>query len=272
VTTIVRGVDFASERESGHWIDCSTCSAAMAAHWHDPSVHATLATAHAIRSAVPLPHSGGLTPAQLKTGLQRALRITPISINRQDIPKFVASGHAIMVPHDYGKLTTHLRRWQPRFTGGHSAMICGRASNGKFGWFDPLAPSNWGGEWVNWADVEPAIWTGGPMALPKAAAVPTPARPAPDTDTHLRYGGRASGRGQFVVISDGTRIRERPATNARIVRTLRRGDTFACGQTTDTGTNVGGSTRWRGTKNGALWVHDSLVRGHGHTTGNETVR
>jgi hypothetical protein len=35
---------------------------------------------------------------------------------------------------------------------------------------------------------------------------------------------------------------------------------------------VNGSRRWRGTADGRKWVHDSLVRAHGHSTGRETVR
>jgi hypothetical protein len=274
VTSIVNGVVFASERESGHWIDCSTCSAAMAAHWHDPSVAATLATAHAIRSAVPLPHSGGLTPAQVKTGLQKALHVTADSISKADIPTRLAHNYGIIVPLNAGSLPAHLRRWQPSFAGGHSVFMCGRNSAGKFGWFDPLAPAGYSGEWVNWSDVDQAIWSSGALCLPKyvAPARPAPA-PAPAQPTNtLRYGGKSEGRGQYVVSADGVRIREKPYTNARIVKTVNHGTTFRCGQTTDTGTSVNGSRRWRGTADGRKWVHDSLVRAHGHSTGRETVR
>jgi hypothetical protein len=262
-------VVFASERESGPWIDCSTCSAAMAAHWHDPSVPATLATAHAIRSAAGRPHSGGLTVEQLKAGLTRALRITADPINKQDIPSRLGHGYGIIVPLNYGDLPSHLRRWQPSFRGGHSIFMCGRhASTGKFGWFDPLAPAGYSGEWVNWGDVDQAIWTGGPLCLPKHVAPPAPRPPAPTIT--LRYGGKAtSGRRK---VSGNVNVRSRPSTSASIVTTLHAGQTFAVRQYTDTGTSVNGSRRWYGTASGSKWVAASLVTPDGSIRGNETVR
>jgi hypothetical protein len=263
-------VVFASERESGHWIDCSTCSAAMAAHWHDPSVHATLSTAHAIRSAVPLPHSGGLTPAQVKTGLQKALRVTADYISKGDIPNRLAHNYGIIVPLTAGSLPSHLRRWQPSFAGGHTVFMCGRNSSGKFGWFDPLAPSGYSGEWVNWSDVDQAIWTSGVLVLPKYVA---PARPAPPPvpAATLKYGGKAMSGRKKIKLND-VRVRSKPYTNASIIHTYDIGATFAARQYTDSGTSVSGSRRWYGTRDGNKWVHSSLVASDGSIRNNETVR
>jgi hypothetical protein len=276
--SIVPGLVFVSEREAGPWIDCGPCSAAMVAHYADPKIAASLATAHAIRGAVPLPHSGGLTPAQLIRGLDRAFvgiagRTT--SHSRGEVPGLVRAGYAVVLSLTYGELPTRLRRWQPSFAGGHSVCLAGVNSSGRFGWFDPLATSGWSGEWVSWTDVMPAVWSqaGAILAAPRAPVQPpAPAPAARPPAEELRYGGTSSGRGRYAVRADGTRVRDRPSTAGRIVRELRQGDTFAVGQTTRTGSSVDGSRVWRGTRDGTRWVHDSLVRSLGHTTGTEDVR
>jgi hypothetical protein len=279
--TIVPGLVFVSERESGPWIDCATSSGAMLAHYADPAVPATLATAHAIRAAVPLPHSGGLTPSQLARGLAREfphLAPTGKRAERADVPDLLRAGYAVAVPLTYGELPERLRRWQPRFTGGHSVTLAGVNTAGRFGWFDPLGTAGWSGEWVTWADVERAIWTqrGAIIAAPKAAPhqlmLPEPGVATPPEGTALRYGGTSSNRGRYIVKADGSRVRERPSTAARVLRELRRGDTFACGQTTRTGSPVDGSRVWHGTRDGTRWIHASLVTASGHTTGREDIR
>lgn len=265
--SIVKGVDFCSERESGPWIECSTCSAAMAAHWHKPSVDATLATAHRIRSAAEKPHSGGLTPAEVKEGLHDALGLNAAYVAKSDIPAKVRAGYAVIVPLNAGSLPSHLRRWQPNFAGGHSICLVGVSSSGKFGWFDPLAPAGYSGEWVNWSDIDQAVWSSGALALPKYVAPPAPPAPAPT----LKYGGKAMS-GRKKVTKNDVRIREKPTTSARILRQVDSGATFAARQYTDTGTSVSGSRRWYGTRDGNKWVHSSLVRSDGSIRNNETVR
>lgn len=276
-SSIVPGLVFVSEREPGSWIDCGPCSAAMVAHYTDPHVAASLATAHRIRSAIPKPHSGGTTPAELIRGLDRAypaIAGRTSSHSRDQVPDLLRRGYAVAVCLTASRLPTRLRRWQPSFAGGHTVAMAGVNSSGRFGWFDPLATAGWSGEWVSWSDVDQAIWTqsGAILAAPKAAAPhPAPA-PAPSSGTHLRYGGVAEGRGHYVVQLDDCRVRDRPSTSARVVRQLDRGQTFAVGQTTRTGSSVDGSRVWRGTADGTRWIHDSLVRSHGHTTGREDVR
>lgn len=277
-TSIVPGLVFVSEREAGHWIDCGPCSAAMLAHYTDPSIPATLATAHRIRSAIPKPHSGGVTPAELVRGLDKAypaIAGRTSSHDRGDVPGLLRSGHAVAVCLTYAQLPSRLRRWQPSFTGGHTVAMAGVNSSGRFGWFDPLGTAGWSGEWVSWADVDQAIWTqrGAILAVTRApVTVRPPAPPPPSSGTHLRYGGVADGRGHYVVQADNVNVRDRPSTSARVVRQLDRGQTMAVGQTTRTGSSVDGSRVWRGTADGTRWVHDSLVRASGHTRGTETVR
>jgi hypothetical protein len=277
VTSIVRGLAFVSERESGSWIDCGPCSAAMLAHYVDPTIAATLGTTHAIRAAVPLAHRGGLTPAQLLRGLDSAFpRIAgrTIAHSSRDVPELLRSGHAVAVSCTYGRLPSRLRRWQPSFAGGHTVAMAGyRSSDGRFGWFDPLGTPEWSGEWVTWADVSGALWTDGVIAVPRAPAPPPPPPPPPPSSgVELRYGGTAAGRGRYIVRADGTRLRDRPSSSARILRELDAGSSIAVAQTTRTGSSIDGSRVWRGTADGRRWVHDSLLRPNGHTTGRENVR
>lgn len=265
--SIVSGLTFVSERESGPWIDCAPCSGVMAAHYGKTSVPATLAAAHKVRSAAGRPHSGGMTASQVRAGLREAYGVSATVIERSEVPTYLARGYAVVVALTYSRLPSHLRRWQPSFTGGHSVCLAGRRSDGKVGWFDPLGTSSWDGEWVAWADVDQAVWTeaGACYAIKKAEAPPAP--PAPT----LRYGGKAmSGRRR--VTKNDCRIRERPSTSARILREVDAGATFAARQYTDTGTSVGGDRRWYGTLDGKKWIHRSLVASDGAIRGNETVR
>jgi hypothetical protein len=236
----------------------------MAGHYAKPSIPATLAAAHSIRAAAGLPHSGGTRPEHLDTGLQRAYGVNPASCPKGDIPARAAT-HALIVPLNAGSLPSHLRRWQPSFAGGHTVCIAG-VREGKLGWFDPLAPGGYSGEWVRWSDIDQAVWSSGTLMLPKAPP------PPPSSSVTLRYGGTATHRGRYRVKLDRCRIRSKPDTDADIVRMVDRGATFACAQTTETGTRVDGSRRWYGTADGRKWIHSSLVEAAGHSTGSETVR
>jgi hypothetical protein len=270
VTTILPGLTLVSERESGRWIDCAPCSAVMAAHAAKASVPATLSAAHRVRSAAGLPHSGGMTAAQVDAGLRLAYGVDLVPVAKADIPAKIAAGYAVVAVLTYGSLPSNLRRWQPSFTGGHSVCLAG-TKDGKIGWFDPLAPAGYSGEWTPYSAVDQALWSSGHLMVKRASgAVVAP--PAPSTGPTLRYGGKAEGRGHYIVTANGTRVRERPSTSARIVKTVAAGTTLQVGQTTDTGTAVGGSRRWRGTMDGRKWVHDSLVRPSGHSTGREDIR
>jgi hypothetical protein len=277
-TSIVPGLVFVSERESGPWIDCGPCSAAMVAHYTDPSIPASLATAHKIRAAIPRPHSGGTNAPDVLRGLDKAFpsiagRTT--SRRRDDVPELLRAGYAVSVSLTASELPSRLRRWQPSFGGGHSCAMAGyRSSDGRFGWFDPLGTAGWSGEWVRWEDVRAAIWTsaGYVIAAPRAAAPPRPTPPPPSSGVTLRYGGTATGRGQYVVRLDDCRLRDRPSTSAHVIRQYDSGTTFAVAQTTRTGSSVDGSRVWRGSADGRKWMHDSLLREHGHTTGREDIR
>lgn len=150
---IVPGVVFVSERESGPWIDCVPTSGTMVAGWarREPSPH--LNDAHRIREGAGLPHSGGMTDAQLADGLADVYGTagSTIAATKSAVLAALSDGRGLTWFHTYGRLPTDLRRWSPSFTGGHCAAIIGRksATSELVGWFDPLATDGWTGEFVD---------------------------------------------------------------------------------------------------------------------------
>jgi hypothetical protein len=57
-------------------------------------------------------------------------------------------GRAYAVAGWYGRLPTHLRRWDPSFTKGHD-VCCIPLGGGRVQWLDPLAPFGYAGEPVS---------------------------------------------------------------------------------------------------------------------------
>lgn len=165
------GFRFVSEREAGPWICCAPCSGAMVAAWAI-GTPATLAEAHAIRTAAGVPHTGGLTPGELAAGVERwtGLELSPVASSSSAIAARLAAGHAIALPLTYGRLPTYLRRWSPLFTGGHMSVLAGTGPGGTWGWFDTCAPAGWGGEYVEPAVIMAAAWDSGAASAGRSSS------------------------------------------------------------------------------------------------------
>jgi hypothetical protein len=89
------------------------------------------------------------------------------------------------------------------------------------------------------------------------------AAPVPGTtNVHLAFGGMKKGRGLYVVTNQGgANQRTSPFVRAGNVRQLvPQGTEFRVHQTTLSGTNVGGSPKWRGDATGTIWMHESVIR------------
>lgn len=80
--------------------------------------------------------------------------------------------------------------------------------------------------------------------------------------TSPRFGGMPMTPRPFVVTPDeGGRQRRSPYIRAdNVIQTVPAGTQFRSAQTTFAGTNVGGSTTWRGDATGMVWMHDSVLR------------
>lgn len=164
------GFRFVSEREPGTWFCCANCSGAMLGHYSVLSP-ATLAEAHAIKSAAGVIHDDGMTPAELRAGLasRLGLRAQLVATSRDAIEAKLLAGWALAVPLTYSKLPTHLRRWLPGFGGGHTGVLAG-VRGSRWGWFDPGAPPGWGGEYIEPAAILGAAWSAGIMGAESAAS------------------------------------------------------------------------------------------------------
>jgi len=210
---ILPGFRFCSERERAPWICCAPCSAAMALGWSDPTLPVSLAEAHRLRAAVGDPHSasmsvaeslqaGGMNPGQVATAMRtRRPEVAVRMHHTAGVLARVRASQAVVVALAYGLLPPTLRRWQPGFTGGHSAVLCGTRGS-LIGWWDPLAPPGWGGEWVAWEEIKGALWSGAVHISTEAQAsitgtvtVRTDAPHAAikvDDGTHVPIGGGAT--------------------------------------------------------------------------------
>lgn len=172
----VRSVDLAgfrhvTEREPGPWICCAPCSGAMVTAWLGASP-ATLEAAHLIRTKAGKRHVGGMSPDELASGVLRAYGIELEAVPRDGraISERLRAGWAIAVPMTYGRLPTHLRRWSPTFTGGHMGVLAGIDDTGHWGWWDPVAPAGWRGEYVLQAPIMGALWQTGLQGAPRREA------------------------------------------------------------------------------------------------------
>jgi hypothetical protein len=159
------GFRHVTEREPGPWICCAPCSAAMVAAYAG-AAPATLATAHTIRSRAGYPHTGGCDPTRIRQGMGHAFGLNTVTAKRERaaIDELLGQDYAIAIALTYGLLPGELRRWSPRFIGGHMAVLAGRHPTGAWGWYDPLAPQGWGGEWVSPPAIIRAMWSVGGFA------------------------------------------------------------------------------------------------------------
>jgi hypothetical protein len=184
---------------------------------------ATLEFAHRIRSSIGKPHAGGLKPSELRAGVRAAtgglLELEVIPVSQAAIAERLRAGWAIAVALTYGELPIRLRRFSPDFRGGHMAVLAGISdSGGSWGWWDPLGPAGWAGEWIAPGDVLPALWTeagssagaprrptmyqlgierwmidGDPTRLVTTLGVPLNADGSPDWSRRLAYVSDAGG-------------------------------------------------------------------------------
>jgi hypothetical protein len=155
-------------------------------------------------------------------------------------PDFGSPARPRVPPHSEIPLATLKRGWE--HLGSHPVTYALQASEGLVP--PPPPPPNGG----------------------RAAAAATVTGPA------LRFGGQPKGRGRFRV-KTRSRIRRSPhVRDDNLIRVVNAGTTFACGQTTFAGTNVGGSPKWLGTADGKNWIHSSLVEHVGERNGTEDIR
>jgi hypothetical protein len=99
------------------------------------------------------------------------------------------------------------------------------------------------------------------LTAPPSLDVSEAAAPAGLT---LRYAGEPRARGQYVTTAADANQRSSPYIRAsNIIRSVPEGTGFHVSQTTLSGTNVHGSTRWHGDATGTVWMHHSVIRPKG---------
>jgi hypothetical protein len=148
----VPGLAVTSERESGPWISCVSCSGVIVLERAGRETSPNLDDAHRIRQGAGLPHSGGMTTDDLVDGVRAAyggLTLSRVARSKSAIQTFLRAGGALTVFHVYGKLPSNYRRWDTGFTGNHCAAIAAISTSGEsVGWYDPLATAGYVGEWI----------------------------------------------------------------------------------------------------------------------------
>lgn len=157
-----------SEREPGPWICCAPVAAAMVGAWAGV-MPATLEAAHAIRRAAGLRHAGGMRPSDVARGARRlGLELVELPRDRATIDARLADGWAVIWPLELGALPARLRRYTRSTAGGHGGTLAGRAPDGRWGWFDPMARAALAGELVDPDAMLAAAWPRGIMGAPGA--------------------------------------------------------------------------------------------------------
>ena len=116
------------------------------------------------------------------------------------------------------------------------------------------------------ADEIEAMYLKGPWPLAYTLAPPPsltnpPQVAASKVGVTLAFGGELRGRGHFVVTNAmGANQRSSPFIRPNnIRRVVPEGTEFRVLQTTLAGTNVHGSSKWRGDASGTFWMHDSVI-------------
>jgi hypothetical protein len=146
-----------SERTTdGHWWACTWCAAVagarlhsggkvpgtyreaqlLAGHGGDPNLYDGSTTEHLLRACNARYHFGWKAETLSKEARSEWLQ-TP--------------GHGAILSVIAAKLPSRLRRWDPRFTGGHRVTIFTNA-RGHVVYLDPLAPQGYAGDEVTAAD------------------------------------------------------------------------------------------------------------------------
>jgi len=128
-----------------------------------------------LRAATGIPEVvGGKAKGTNAVDIVRALAVVlpwvyvePALMTPVDVLKVLSSGQAVASADvTYGLLPSRLRRWSPKFTGGHEiALLDARyplaGTDWEVLWADPLGTGSYVGEWVKWSAVRPAMWGDG---------------------------------------------------------------------------------------------------------------
>ena len=192
----------------------------------------------------------------------------------------VEAGHPVGLPHQYGALnrvqansystTVPAKGRVDGFAGAHSCVLW--AIKGlSFILSDP----DFG---MSWAPVPPyslipistmkkaweAYGWGVCYAIQKPPpvndGVVVPAPPVPGVVYATQWGAGAFWRGTFLATAVAN-VRSSPFVRPNnVVAQLPIGGTFICAQSTQAGTNVGGSALWHGDATGKRWIHHSVVK------------
>lgn len=212
----------------------------------------------------------------------------------------LAAGHPIAMPGDYWQVPVVARssvdrdtpargRVQASLSGrpfGHMVVVWGLAKGSLTTYV--VSDPDFGSNGLN--EVPPhslwslstvlKFWHGfyGGLSVCYAVTAPPPLTPLPThpplPGVHFAFGARPTSRGSYLV-KLGARVRTSPfvrPSNVALLVTAAKGSTFACAQATYAGTNVGGDPLWYGNRAGDRWVHRSLAKLVGHTSGQEDIR
>lgn len=254
-----------SERDEPYapsWRDCTYAAAMMAAYkagFRAFPLGYTAAEREALERSDDRPDETGASVLDIDLAMRRRYGFTlkPVAVPLATVLAGPATT-GLLVSGRNDLLPSHLRRWSPKFMGGHAVYVQPVGDKARVRWMDPLATWGFPGEIVAVSTVLAWARPYGPgMARfareGMAAVVPPPA------GVVLKYGGYVGYRGTWRVLADGSRFRSKPYLTAPIVATVNRGYRWSNAQTTDRGTNVNGSSRWLGNAAGDRWMHVSLV-------------
>ena len=103
---------------------------------------------------------GGSTSAQNILGVQRRYNFTLTKVTSEsDALNKLSSGWGAKLNLTFSALPSHLRRWDPAFSGSHSVYVQDYDPIDKTVlWLDPLATAGHQGERVKVADITKAVW------------------------------------------------------------------------------------------------------------------
>ena len=111
-----------------------------------------------------------------------------------------------------------------------------------------------------------AMYLKGGLRICYCLTSPPPLDGQPDLKTQpqnatFQFGGLPQSRGLYRVHVDSARQRTSPYIRpTNIIRSVPEGTEFRVGQTSLSGTNVGGSSTWHGDSSGTVWMHHSVIR------------
>ncbi len=173
---------FVTEREDGPWRDCVWASAAMLLDkWTSGE---TIVSRQRLR-ALSGDGQGGSGLREVRAAFARLgfrLTISPydsVAIDWPDLLDRLAAGGGAILLGDDGLLPAQFGRWDPVFWGrtgdldDHALYLDGYdRETGRILVMDPLAPADWGGEWIPVSALKRFAWRNGNGALSVAITPP----------------------------------------------------------------------------------------------------